>query len=219
MEKTLQSIIQEDDFMKVLLINGSPRANGNTALALREMEAVFEACGIETETIHVGNQAIRGCVACGSCGRLGKCVFDDLVNEAAGKFEKADGLVIGSPVYYAGANATLMAFLQRLFYSSRFDKTMKVGASVCAARRGGLSATYDEMNKFFGISGMPIASGQYWNSIHGGAPGQAAQDEEGCQSMRTLARNMAFLMKSIQLGKEAYGLPEKEPHAWTNFIR
>nr|MBR4280725.1 flavodoxin family protein [Clostridia bacterium] len=205
--------------MKVLLINGSPKAKGNTALALTEMAAVFAREGIETEIIHVGNQNIRGCVACGGCGKLGKCVFDDAVNEAAAKFEAADGIVIGSPVYYAGANATLMAFLQRLFYSSRFDKTMKVGASVVVARRGGCSATYDEMNKFFGISGMPIASSQYWNSVHGGAPGEAAQDEEGMQTMRTLARNMSFLMKAIALGKETYGLPEKEKHAWTNFIR
>ena len=205
--------------MKVLLINGSPKAKGNTALALTEMAAVFAREGIEPEIIHVGNQNIRGCVACGGCGRLGKCVFDDAVNEVAAKFEAADGIVIGSPVYYAGANATLMAFLQRLFYSSRFDKTMKVGASVVVARRGGCSATYDEMNKFFGISGMPIASSQYWNSVHGGAPGEAAQDEEGMQTMRTLARNMAFLMKAIALGKEKYGLPEKERHAWTNFIR
>ena len=205
--------------MKVLLINGSPRANGNTALALKEMEKVFEACGIETETIHVGNQAIRGCVACGSCGRLGKCVFDDLVNEAAGKFEKADGLVIGSPVYYAGANATLMAFLQRLFYSSRFDKTMKVGASVVVCRRGGASASFDRLNKYFTNCGMVVATSQYWNSVHGGAPGEAARDEEGMQTMRVLARNMAFLIKSIALGREKYGLPEKEEHAWTNFIR
>ena len=205
--------------MKVLLLNGSPKAKGNTALALNEMAAVFAQEGIEAEIIHVGNQAVRGCIACGSCGKNGKCVFDDAVNEVAAKFEAADGLVIGSPVYYAGANATLMAFLQRLFYSTRFDKTMKVGASVVIARRGGCSATYDEMNKFFGISGMPIASSQYWNSVHGGAPGQAAQDAEGMQTMRTLARNMAFLMKDIALGKEKYGLPEKEPHAWTNFIR
>ncbi|MBE5809868.1 MAG: flavodoxin family protein [Clostridiales bacterium] len=205
--------------MKVLLLNGSPKANGNTALALKEMAAVFAQEGIEAEIIHVVNKDIRGCVACGSCGRLGKCVFDDVVNEVAAKFEAADGLVIGSPVYYAGANATVMALLQRLFYSSHFDKTMKVGASVVVARRGGCSATYDEMNKFFGISGMPIASSQYWNSVHGGAPGQAAQDEEGMQTMRTLARNMAFLMKAIALGKEKYGLPEKERHAWTNFIR
>lgn len=205
--------------MKVLLINGSPKANGNTALALKEMAEIFAQEGIEAEIIQVGNKDIRGCIACGSCGKTGKCVFDDMVNEVAAKFEAADGLVIGSPVYYAGANATLMAFLQRLFYSTRFDKTMKVGASIAIARRGGCSATYDEMNKFFGISGMPIASSQYWNSVHGGAPGQAAQDEEGMQTMRTLARNMAFLMKAIALGKEQYGLPEKEPHAWTNFIR
>ena len=205
--------------MKVLLLNGSPKANGNTALALKEMAAVFAREGIEAEIIHVGNKDIRGCIACGSCGRLGKCVFDDLVNEVAAKFEAADGLVVGSPVYYAGANATVMALMQRLFYSSHFDKTMKVGASVAIARRGGCSATYDEMNKFFGISGMPIASSQYWNSVHGGAPGEAAEDLEGMQTMRTLARNMAFLMKAIALGKEKYGLPEKEPHVWTNFIR
>jgi len=205
--------------MKVLLINGSPKVKGNTALALQEMAAIFAQEGIEAEIIHVGNQAVRGCIACGSCGKNGKCVFDDAVNEIAPKFEAADGIVIGSPVYYAGANATLMALLQRLFYSTRFDKTMKVGASVAIARRGGCSATYDEMNKFFGISGMPIASSQYWNSVHGGAPGQVLEDAEGMQTMRTLARNMAFLMKAIALGKEKYGLPEKEPHAWTNFIR
>ena len=205
--------------MKVLLLNGSPKANGNTALALKEMAAIFAQEGVEAEIIHVGNKDIRGCVACGSCGRLGKCVFDDVVNEVAAKFEAADGLVIGSPVYYAGANATVMALLQRLFYSSHFDKTMKVGASVVIARRGGCSATYDEMNKFFGISGMPIASSQYWNSVHGGAPGQALEDAEGMQTMRTLARNMAFLMKSIALGKEQFGLPEKEKRYFTNFVR
>ena len=205
--------------MKVLLINGSPKANGNTALALKEMAEIFAQEGIEAEIIQVGNKDIRGCIACGSCGKTGKCVFDDMVNEIAPKFEAADGLVIGSPVYYAGANATLMAFLQRLFYSTRFDKTMKVGASIAIARRGGCSATYDEMNKFFGISGMPIASSQYWNSVHGGAPGQAAEDLEGMQTMRTLARNMVFLMKAIALGKEKYGLPEREKGIATNFIR
>ena len=205
--------------MKVLLINGSPKPQGNTALALREMAEVFSREGIEAEIIQVGSKDIRGCIACGSCGKTGKCVFDDMVNEIAPKFEAADGLVIGSPVYYAGANATLMALMQRLFYSTRFDKTMKVGASIAIARRGGCSATYDEMNKFFGISGMPIASSQYWNSVHGGAPGQAAEDLEGMQTMRTLARNMAFLIKAIALGKEKYGLPAKEKHAWTNFIR
>ena len=205
--------------MKVLLINGSPKPNGNTAHALREMADIFTQEGIEAEIIHIGNQDIRGCIACGSCGKTGKCVFDDAVNAIAPKFEAADGIVIGSPVYYAMANATLMAFMQRLFYSTHFDKTMKVGASISIARRGGCSSTYDEMNKFFGISGMPIASSQYWNSVHGGAPGQAVEDAEGMQTMRTLARNMAFLMKAIALGKEQYGLPEKEKHAWTNFIR
>ena len=206
--------------MKVLMINGSPNANGNTATALKEMEKVFLAEGVEVETIHVGNKAIRGCIGCRKCFGLGKCVFDDLVNETAPKLAEADGLVIGSPVYYASANATLMAFVTRLFYSTFYvDKTMKVGAAVASARRGGLSATYDEMNKFFGISGMPIASGQYWNSVHGAAPGESAQDIEGMQGMRTLARNMTFMMKSFALGKEKYGLPEKEKTIFTNFIR
>ena len=205
--------------MKVLLINGSPRLNGNTTIALGEMEQVFAGEGIETETIQIGNKDIRGCIACGRCGELGKCVFNDLVNEVAPKFESCDGLVVGSPVYYASANATLVAFLTRLFYSTHFDKTMKVGASIVVARRGGLSSTFDELNKFFTISGMPIASSQYWNSVHGRGAGEATQDEEGLHTMRTLAKNMAFLMKSIALGKEAYGLPEKEAHLWTHFIR
>lgn len=205
--------------MKVLMINGSPHAKGNTAIALSEMEKIFKEEKIETEIIHVGNRDIRGCIACNSCAEKGRCVFDDLVNETAPKFEACGGLVVASPVYYASANATLIAFLDRLFYSTPFDKTMKVGASVVAARRGGLSATFDELNKYFTISGMPVASGQYWNSIHGRAPGEAAEDLEGLQGMRTLARNMTFLMKSIALGKEAYGLPEKEPFQRTNFIR
>ena len=206
--------------MKVLMINGSPNANGNTATALREMEKVFLEEGVEVETIHVGNKPIRGCIGCRKCFGLGKCVFDDLVNETAPKLAEADGLVIGSPVYYASANATLMAFVTRLFYSTFYvDKTMKVGAAIASARRGGLSATYDEMNKFFGISGMPIASGQYWNSVHGTAPGEAVQDTEGMQGMRTLARNMTFMMKSFALGKEKYGLPVKEKTTFTNFIR
>lgn len=205
--------------MKVLMLNGSPRVNGNTAVALREMEAVFAREGIETETVQVGQRDIRGCIACGKCGQLGKCVFDDIVNELAPKFQAADGLVIASPVYYASANPTLVALLDRLFYSTGFDKTMKVGASVVCARRGGCSATFDELNKFFTISGMPIASSQYWNSIHGRAKGEADQDGEGKQIMRTLARNMSFLMKSIALGKQTYGLPEKEPRISTHFIR
>ncbi len=204
--------------MKVLLINGSPRVGGNTSIALQEMEHVFTEEGIGTEIIQIGNRDIRGCIACGQCAGKGKCVFDDVVNEMAPKFQECDGLVVGSPVYYAFANATLVAFLTRLFYSTPFDKTMKVGAAVAVARRGGLSSTFDELNKFFTISGMPVASSQYWNSVHGRLPGEAAQDEEGLQTMRTLARNMTFLMKSIALGKEAYGLPGKEEHLWSHFV-
>ena len=205
--------------VKVLMLNGSPKAGGNTSIALAEMDRIFRAEGIETEILHVGNKEVRGCVACLACKKSGRCVFDDIVNDIAPRFEASDGLVVGSPVYYASANATLVALLTRLFYSTQFDKTMKVGASVVAARRGGLSSTFDELNKFFTISGMPVASGQYWNSIHGSAPGEAAQDEEGLQIMRTLARNMSFLMKSIALGREKYGIPEREPFHCTNFIR
>lgn len=207
------------DKMKVLMINGSPRVGGNTSIALNEMVKVFEAEGVESEVVQVGNKAIRGCIACGSCRDNGKCVFDDVVNELVPKFKEADGLVIASPVYYASANATLIACLDRLFYSTNFNKTMKVGASVVSARRGGLSATFDELNKYFTISGMPVASSQYWNSIHGREIGQASEDLEGLQTMRTLARNMTFLMRSIALGKEKYGLPEKEPWQATSFIR
>ena len=205
--------------MKVLLINGSPKAQGNTALALEEMRRVFEEQGVEAELIHVGNKAIRGCVACNYCHEHGKCVVDDLVNEVAAKLEAADGIVVGSPVYYAGPNATVMAFLDRLFYSTHFDKTMKVGAALAVCRRGGSSASFDRLNKYFTISGMPVASGYYWNSVHGMAPGEAAQDAEGLRNMRMVARNMAFLMKSIALGREKYGLPEKEQGEMTNFIR
>ncbi len=205
--------------MNVLMLNGSPRKNGNTAIALEEMKKVFEAEGVHAEVVQVGNKAVRGCVACRRCAELGKCVFDDVVNELALKFEKADGLVVASPVYYASANATLIAVLDRLFFSTHFDKTMKVGASVVCARRGGCSATFDELNKYFTITNMPIASSQYWNSIHGREAGEADRDEEGKQTMRVLARNMTFLMKSIALGKEQFGLPETEEHAWTHFIR
>lgn len=205
--------------MKVLMLNGSPRVSGNTSIALREMENVFKASGVEVETVQVGNKNIRGCIACGKCYETGKCVFNDIVNELAPKFEAADGLVIASPVYYASANATLIACLDRLFYSTHFDKTMKVGASVVCARRGGCSATFDELNKYFTITNMPIASSQYWNSIHGRERGEAEMDEEGKQTMRTLARNMTFLMKSIALGKEQFGLPETEPRVATHFIR
>ena len=205
--------------MKVLLLNGSPHAKGNTAASLEEMIPIFQEAGIETELIQVGHLPIRGCCGCQSCYRTRKCAIDDIVNELAVKLQEADGLVVGSPVYYASANSTLTAVLDRLFYSTRFPKTMKVGASVAVARRGGCSATFDQLNKYFTISGMPVASSQYWNSVHGATPGQAQQDAEGMQTMRTLARNMSFLMKSIALGKERYGLPEKETPVATNFIR
>ena len=205
--------------MKVLVLNGSPRVGGNTSIALEEMRSVVEEEGVEVEIVQIGNRDIRGCIACGTCFQKGQCVFDDIVNELAPKFEAADGLVVATPVYYASANATLIACLDRLFYSTRFDKTMKVGASVVCARRGGCSATFDELNKYFTICNMPIASSQYWNSIHGREKGQAELDEEGKQTMRVLARNMTFLMKSIALGKEKYGLPEKEPWTPTHFIR
>ena len=205
--------------MKVLFINGSPRLGGNTSIAIDEMVKIFHQEGIDTEVMEIGNLPIRGCIACYSCAKTGKCVFDDAVNKAAVKFEEADALVVATPVYYASANGTLVSFLDRLFCSTSFDKTMKVGASIAVARRGGCSATFDELNKYFTISGMPVASSQYWNSVHGRQKGEAVQDLEGLQTMRTLARNMAFLMKSIALGKEKYGLPEKEPWNPTHFIR
>ena len=205
--------------MKVLILNGSPKADGNTAAALQEMETIFTQEGMEVETIRVGHLDIRGCVGCATCYKTGQCVFDDLVNDLAKKLQEADGLVLGSPVYYASANGTLVALLDRLFYSSKFDKTMKVGASVAVARRGGCSSTFDQLNKYFTISGMPVASSRYWNSVHGALPGQAEQDIEGMQTVRMLAKTMAFLMKSIALGKERYGLPEKEKAKYTNFIR
>ncbi len=204
--------------MKVLLLNGSPNKNGNTAAALREMVSIFETEGVEAEIVHVGHLDVRGCIGCGQCRKLGKCVFEDIVNQLAPKFEAADGLVLASPVYYASANGTLISLADRLFHSTFFNKYMKVGASVAVARRGGCSATFDLLNKYFTINGMPIASSQYWNSVHGLVPGDAEKDGEGLQTMRTLARNMTFLMKSIALGKEAYGLPEVEKRISTNFI-
>lgn len=205
--------------MKVLMINGSPRADGNTAIALEEMRAVFAREGVETRLVQVGQLAVRGCTACGRCRELGRCIYDDVVNELAAEFETAEGLVAASPVYYGSANATLIAVLDRLFQSTGFDKTMKVGAGVVCARRGGCSATFDQLNKYFTISGMPVVSSQYWNSIHGRTPGEAARDAEGLQTMRVLARNMTFLMKSIALGKAQLGLPEKEERLYTHFIR
>ena len=205
--------------VKVLMLNGSPRPKGNIALAFHEMEQVFEKNGVEYETVLLGRTDIRGCIACETCRKNGKCVFDDVVNELAVKFEKADGLVIGAPVYYGSANGTLMNALQRLFYSTHFDKSFKVGAAVVSARRSGCTATFDELNKFFTLSNMPIASSQYWNNIYGWEPGEGSVDDEGRQVMRVLARNMTFLMQSIALGKDQLGLPETEPRVWTNFTR
>ena len=205
--------------MKVLIINGSPRIDGNVTCAIEELTSTFKQEGVETEVVQVGNQAIRGCIACGTCKTTGKCVFNDVVNELAPKFKEADGLIVATPVYYASANGTLISLLDRLFFSTSFDKTMKCGASVAVCRRGGASATFDELNKYFTICGMPIVSSQYWNSVHGLEKGEAAQDAEGLQTMRTLARNMTFLMKSIALGKEKLGLPQKEEFVATNFIR
>ncbi len=202
---------------KVLLLNGSPRANGCTAAALREMISVFEAEGIETELIHVGNRDIRGCAACGSCMKTRKCAFDDPVNEVAAKFEKADGLVVGSPVYYASPNGTILSFMDRLFYSTRFSKQMKVGAAVVSARRGGNTATFDVLNKYFTISGMPVASGTYWNQVHGFTAEDVKKDLEGLQTMRNLARNMSFMIRAIADAKEKYGLPEMEHSSFTSF--
>ena len=209
-----------DRKLKVLMLNGSPRPNGNIALALREMEQVFEESGVEYENIQLGKQVIRGCIACESCRKTHKCVFDDIVNKLAEKFEAADGLVIGSPVYFGSANGTLMSALQRLFYSTSFDKSLKVGASVVSARRSGCTATFDELNKFFTLANMPVATSQYWNNIYGWEPGEGKADAEGRQVMRVLARNMVFLMKSIALGKQELIVPgSEEQRVWTNFFR
>lgn len=203
--------------MKVLLINGSPKANGCTFTALKEMSAVFQENNIETEIIHAGQKDIRGCIACGHCKREGKCVFNDIVNEVAVKFEHADGIVIGSPVYYASPNGTLISFMDRLMFSTPFSKHMKVGASVVNARRGGNTSSFDILNKYFTISGMPIASSTYWNMTHGFTPEDVKKDKEGLQTMRNLARNMAFMIKAIKDAKEKYGLPEVETSSLTSF--
>ena len=205
--------------MKVMMINGSPHSKGNTALALAEMQKIFDAEGVEVSTVHVGNKLVRGCIACRKCFETGKCVFNDIVNDSAKLFEEADGLVVGTPVYYASANGTLISFLDRLFFSTHFDKAMKVGAAVVIARRSGTTATFDEINKYFAMNCMPIATSQYWNNVFGLEQGEVLQDGEGLQTMRTLARNMIFLMKSIALGKEQFGLPEREPWIPTHFIR
>lgn len=205
--------------MKELILNGSPRVGGNTSIAVDEIVKTLTEEGIESEVVQVGSKDIRGCIACRKCAEIGKCVFDDIVNELAPKFEEADGLIVATPVYYASANPTLVACLDRLFFSTSFSKTMKVGASVVVARRGGCTATFDELNKFFTICGMPIASSEYWNCVHGREIGEAKEDIEGLRTMRVLARNMAFLIKSISLGKEKYGMPKSEERIYTNFIR
>ena len=203
--------------MKVLILNGSPRSHGCTARALEEVEKTLHEEGIETETVLVGNKDVRGCIACRSCASTGKCVFDDIVNEIAPKFESADGIIIGTPIYYAGSNGTILSLLDRLFFSTHFDKSMKVGASVISSRRAGSTSAYDEVNKYFGICSMPIATSTYWNEVHGSKAEDVEKDKEGLQTMRNLGRNMAFLMKSIQLGKEKYGLPKNEKGTFTNF--
>lgn len=203
---------------KVLLLNGSPHADGCTATALNEMIKIFQESGIETELIHVGCKSIRGCIACGQCSKLGKCVFDDdLVNQVAPKFEKADGLVVGSPVYYASPNGTILSLMDRLFYSTPFSKHMKVGAAVVSCRRGGNTATFDALNKYFTISGMPVASSTYWNQVHGFSADDVRKDLEGLQTMRNLARNMTFMIRAFADAKEKYGYPELETGCFTNF--
>lgn len=202
---------------KVILLNGSPHANGCTATALGEMIKVFQEEGIETELIHVGNKSIRGCISCNRCSETGKCVFDDLVNEVAPKFAEADGLVVGSPVYYAGPNGTILSFMDRLFYSTSFSKQMKVGAAVVSCRRGGNTATYDVLNKYFTISSMPVASSTYWNQVHGFTAEDAKKDLEGLQTMRNLAKNMAFMIKAFADAKQKYGYPEMEKSYFTSF--
>lgn len=203
--------------MKVLLLNGSPHIKGCTSRALKEVEETLNKEGIETETIFVGNNAVRGCISCGNCIKNGKCIFDDIVNEIATKFEQADGIVIGTPVYYAGSNGTIISLLDRLFYSTHFDKTMKVGASVISSRRAGSTSAYDEINKYFAISNMPIVTSSYWNEVHGLSSEDVEKDLEGLQTMRNLGRNMAFMIKSINLGKETIGLPKNEIGVHTSF--
>ena len=203
--------------MKVLIINGSPHTKGCTATALEEMVSVFEKEGVETEIIAVGNKAIRGCIACRSCKNTGKCVFDDLVNETAAKFEEADGIVIGSPVYYGSPNGTLISFLDRLFFSTPFIKHLKVGAAVVSCRRGGNTASFDVLNKYFTINSMPVASSTYWNQVHGFTADDVKKDLEGLQTMRNLARSMTFMMKAIADAKEKYGASEIEYGVFTSF--
>ena len=202
---------------KVLLLNGSPHVHGCTAAALEEMIQVFKEEGVETELIQVGTKDIRGCIACGTCSLKGKCVFDDLVNEVAPKFEEADGLVVGSPVYYGSPNGNILSFMDRLFYSTGFSKQMKVGAAVVSCRRGGNTASFDVLNKYFTISGMPVAASTYWNQVHGFTAEDVKKDLEGLQTMRNLARSMSFMIKAFADAKEKYGYPEFERDSFTSF--
>ena len=202
---------------KVLLLNGSPHAHGCTAAALEEVERTLRLEGIETELIQVGGKSVRGCISCGRCEELGRCVFEDLVNETAPKFREADGLVVGSPVYYGSPNGSILAFLDRLFYSSSFPKHMKVGAAVVSCRRGGNTASFDVLNKYFTISGMPVASSTYWNQVHGFTAEDVKKDLEGLQTMRNLARSMAFMIRAFADAKEKYGLPVLEHESFTSF--
>ena len=204
--------------MKVLIINGSPHKNGCTSTALKEVEKVLNEEGIETQTLNIGNSDIRGCTACNYCKKNHKCVFEDIVNEAAELFSKSDGILIGSPVYYSGMNGTLKSFLDRLFNSSYIKKTMKVGAVIASSRRAGSTNVIDEIYKYFGISNMPIVTSSYWNEVHGFVSEDVLQDKEGMQTMRNLGRNMAFLIKSINLGKDKIGLPKNESGTFTSFM-
>ena len=204
--------------MKVLMINGSPRVGGNTSLALAEMEKVFAQEGIETEIMQIGPQPIRGCIACGSCAKTGKCAFDDdVMPEILAKAAEADGIVVGSPVYYAGPNGALCAVLDRMFYSGGRFLQRKPAAAVVVCRRGGASAAFDRLNKYFTMSNMPVVPSQYWNSVHGHKPGEAAQDAEGLQTMRTIARNMHWMLHGLETDREDSVNPE--PRERTNFIR
>lgn len=207
--------------MKVIILNGSPKARGNTATALHEVEQTLQQQGIETEWIHVGHLNIHGCIACNKCWDTGICAFDDIVNNLSEKMRHADGLLIGSPVYFASANGTLLSLLDRLFYSNLHeDWTMKVGATVSIARRGGATATMDVLNKYFLKTNMPVVPSQYWSIAHGTSPGEVVQDEEGMQTMRQLGLNMAFLIKAIRLGLEKYGSPKiQEQLTETHYIR
>lgn len=205
--------------MKILVINGSPHLNGCTDRGLREVEKTLEANGIETERINIGNKDIRGCIGCNFCREHGRCVFNDIVNETAPKFAQADGLIVGSPVYYAGCNGQALSFLDRLFYSTSgtIDKTMKVGAAVVSSRRAGSTSAFDEINKYFTISAMPIVSSTYWNEVHGFTAEDVEDDLEGLQTMRNLGRNMAFLVKAIGSARQAVGTPEQERTSFTSF--